>query len=70
MHWLNLLAKYLNCIMKTGFNAKYLAVILIPSPKLLLNISSCLSGASICEQCWPFMKIAMKIVDEALKGII
>ncbi|CAB3976730.1 DNA primase small subunit-like [Paramuricea clavata] len=31
------------------------------------EVRTCCSGASICKRCWPFMIVAMKIVDKALK---
>jgi len=31
------------------------------------EIRTCCSGAAICERCWPFMNVALKIVDQALR---
>jgi DNA primase small subunit len=31
------------------------------------DVRSCCSGASICENCWPLMQFAIKIVDKALE---
>ena len=32
------------------------------------DIRTCCSAANICGKCWPFMTIAVKIIDHALRG--
>lgn len=31
------------------------------------NIRTCCTGASICKRCWPYMTMALKVVDRALR---
>jgi len=31
------------------------------------NIRTCCSGAAICRRCWPYMTMALKVVDRALR---
>ena len=43
---------------------------IVPFCVLHEQIRKCCSGAAICQKCWRFMIIAVKVLDAALRGII
>lgn len=34
------------------------------------GVRTCCTGASICNKCWPFMTVFIKVADKMLRGML